>query len=88
LLSNGTDITFISHNSFQMLDPCSGATFEGNFAGEVFHHTTVLKDYFVSVDDISVTLWKMTPPQYFLACRPNKKFIGKNDFNLTINSLC
>lgn len=26
LLSNGTDITFISHNSFQTLDPCTGAT--------------------------------------------------------------
>mgnify|MGYP006872393283 CR=1 FL=1 len=64
-------LTIISHNSFQNIDKCSGSTQEGWFEGDSFHHTVRFGNNFVSVDEVSLIVWNIKLPSYFIACRGN-----------------
>ena len=49
---------------------------EGSLEGDSFHRTVAVGGYYVSVDDLSVFLWRIRPMEYFLACKGDPKFEG------------
>lgn len=56
--------------------------------GHSFQHTIAHRGYYISIDDISIVLWKAKYSEYFLACKANPNFKGNNGFLLNISSVC